>query len=414
MSSIKVFQTVGGATVLIEEMPGVRSAAFSWLVPGGSADDPEHSLGRAAMWAELLMRGDDILDSRAQADAFDMLGCARSVSVGAYFMSLGGTCMGSKLPDAVQLLSRMLLAPRMDDDAIEPARDLCVQALESLKDDPQERSMHAARERHHPTPLNRHGMGTAAGLASLTSSALRTQWKQTATPARSILAFAGAVSTDAINAALTRSLQGWSGDTPEPKPVGTPPRGYGHITDPSNQVQIIVAHDAPPESHPDSMLEKVLVSVLSGGMSGRLFSEVREKRGLCYSVSASYRADRDSGTVTGYVGTTPERAQQSLDCLFEQFLHIGTPAGVITQDEFDRAVVGMKARLVFAGESTGARAGALATDFHRLGRARTLDEIASQIDRVSLGQLNDYARRRLLGRTTIQTLGPAALSIPSA
>lgn len=414
MSSIKVFQTVGGATVLIEEMPGVRSAAFSWLVPGGSADDPDDAMGRAAMWAELLMRGDDILDSRAQADAFDMLGCARSVSVGAYFMSLGGTCMGSKLPDAIPLLGRMLLSPRFDDDAIEPARDLCVQALESLKDDPQERSMHAARERHHPAPLNRHGMGTTQGLASLTASSLRTQWKQTATPTRAILAFAGAVSADAISAALARSLQGWAGDTPEPKPTGTPPRGYGHITDPSNQVQIIVAHDAPPESHPDSMLEKVLVSVLSGGMSGRLFSEVREKRGLCYSVSASYRADRDSGTVTGYVGTTPERAQQSLDCLFEQFRHVGTPAGVITQDEFDRAVVGMKARLVFAGESTGARAGALATDFHRLGRARTLDEIAAQIDRVSLGQLNEYARRRSLGRTTIQTLGPAALTPPSA
>lgn len=414
MSSIQTFQTVGGTTVLVEEMPGMRSAAYSWLVPGGSADDPADAQGRAAMWAELLMRGDRELDSRAQADAFDRLGCARAVSVGAYFMSLSGTCMGTKLGDSIQLVARMLLTPRMADDAIEPARDLCLQALESLKDDPQERAMHSARERHHPSPLNRHGMGTVEGIETLNGDRLRGEWPTVATPGRSILSFAGAVSASAIKASLDTALRGWAGASLEPQASGEPPRGYGHITDPSNQVQIIVAHDAPSESHADSMLEKILISVLSGGMSGRLFTEVREKRGLCYSVSASYRADRDNGTVTAYVGTTPERAQQSLDCLFEQLLHISTPAGKITRDEFNRAVVGMKSRLVFAGESTGARASSLATDFHRLGRARTLDEIAAQIDAVTLDQLNEYARRRQIGRTTIQTLGPSALTPPKA
>src|ERR1043165_6716293 len=119
-------------------------------------------------------------------------------------------------------------------------------------------------------------------------------------------------------------------------------------------------------------------------MSGRLFTEVREKRGLCYSVSASYRGDRDYGVVMGYVGTTPERAQESLNVLFAELERIQTPAGKVEKDEFDRAKIGMKSRLVFSGESTGARAGALAGDWHRLGRARTLEEMAAEIDKVTL------------------------------
>jgi predicted Zn-dependent peptidase len=190
-------------------------------------------------------------------------------------------------------------------------------------------------------------------------------------------------------------------------------RGYEHEADPSNQVQIVVVHDAPSETKPESMLEKTVVSVLSGGMSGRLFSEVREKRGLCYSVSAGYRGERDFGGVTAYVGTTPEKAQQSLDVLMQELGRVQLPDGRVTRAEFDRAIVGMKSRLVFSGESTSARAAALVSDYHRLGRARTLAELASEVDGVTLDRLNTYLSERRLGRVTVQTVGPSALVMPT-
>ena len=113
--------------------------------------------------------------------------------------------------------------------------------------------------------------------------------------------------------------------------------------------------------------------------------------------------------MTAYVGTTPERAQESLDVLFAELERIQSPAGKVEKDEFDRARIGMKSRLVFSGESTAARAGALAGDWHRLGRARSLDEMAAQIDAVTLDQVNDYLSKRSMGRMTVQTLGPAEL-----
>jgi predicted Zn-dependent peptidase len=226
------------------------------------------------------------------------------------------------------------------------------------------------------------------------------------------MAVAGAVDPAAIERRLNELLRGWTGEGPEPRASGTPVRGYAHQIDQSNQVQVIAIFDAPPEPNPESLLEKVVMAVLSGGMAGRLFTEVREKRGLCYSVSASYAPGRDYGSVLAYVGTTPERAQTSLEVLLAEIERIGTREGRVTEDEFERAMIGMKSRLVFGGESTGARASSLAYDMHRLGRARSLEQIAGELASVTVGRVNDYLAKRKPGRVTIQTLGPGALTPP--
>jgi predicted Zn-dependent peptidase len=234
-------------------------------------------------------------------------------------------------------------------------------------------------------------------------------WSARARPGGAILAVAGAVQPDPLAARLDQLLSGWSGECAEPKAGASPPRGYAHESDETNQVQILVLHDAPHEAHPDSILEKVVISVLSGGMAGRLFTEVREKRGLCYSVAAGYSGGKTFGAVEGYVGTAPDRAQQSLDVLMAEFARLRTPDGAIQEGELQRALVGMKSRLVFSGESTAGRSSSLAYDMHRLGRPRPLDEIAREIQGVTQARINEYLARRTMGRTTIQTLGPAPL-----
>lgn len=402
-----------GLPVIVERVPSVRSASFSWLLPGGAAYDPPEHQGISAMWSELLLRGAGGLNSRQHADAADRLGASRTANSGTFTMVLGSACLATRVLDVLPLFVDMVLAPRMDFDAIEPTRDLCMQALESLKDDPTERAMLAARKRHHPSPINRSGLGTEDGLRSIRRDHLLDRWRFLARPRSSIFAAAGAIDPEALCDRLSLLLGRWSGVAIEPKAGRRPARGYGHEHDDSAQVQIVVVHDAPPEPAKDSLLEKIAVSVLSGGMSGRLFSEVREKRGLCYSVSAGYRGDRDYGTVTAYVGTTPERADQSLEVLLQELRRIGTPEGRVTREEFERAIIGMKSSLIFGGESMSARAAGLAADQRKLGRPRSLEEIAKEIDAVTLDDLNQYLSRRSLGRLTVQTLGPKELKAPS-
>lgn len=409
MARLEALKLDCGTPLLVEHIDGVRSAALTWLVPAGVASEPDDRQGMGAMWGEILMRGAGDRDSRAWADAMDRLGAGRSAEPGIFFFRISATLLGERLADTLPLLIDVVRRPRFDDDAIEPARDLALQSLASLKDDPTERCMLAARERHLPAPINRSGMGNEAGLTALTRDELASTWTRLAVPGRSIFAIAGSVDTPALLNVLNTHLKGWTGTTPEPSIGTNAPRGYAHEVDQTNQVQIVVVHDAPSEVHPDSLLEKVVLSVLSGGMSGRLFTEVREKRALCYSVSAGYRGDRDFGSVTGYVGTTPERAQESLDVLLAEMERINTPAGAITPEEFNRAIVGMKSRLVFSGESTGARAASLAADQFRFGRPRSLEELAREVDGVTLDRVNAYLTRRKLGKLTIQTLGPEPL-----
>lgn len=412
MSIISSRTLACGMPLIVECMEGVRSASIAWLLPCGGAFDPTDRLGRAAMWSELLMRGAGTLSSREQADAFDRLGASRGTEAGAFTFRVGATLLGERMHETLPLVAAMMLDPRMDAESIEPARDLALQAIQSVKDDPQERVGLLARAAHNPAPLDRSGLGTPEGLRALTREELIQGWRRSATPARSIFAAAGAVDPDALARDLDNLLTTWRGDSAEPALGPTPPRGYVHEQDDTNQVQIVLAHDAPREPDPDAMLERLVQSVLSGGMSGRLFTEVREKRGLCYSVQAGYRGDREYGVVTAYVGTTPERAQQSLDVLWSELQRIATPAGAVTTEEFARAKVGMKSALVFSGESAGARASALASDQRKLGRPRSLDEMAAVIDAVTLDQLNAYLARRRFGNVTVATLGPSPLASP--
>ena len=139
-----------GMPAIFEPMPGVRSAAFSWLIPAGSAYDPAPLEGLSTLWCELLLRGAGGRSSREHADAADRLGAGRGTELGSYTMRFSSTMLGERFLDVLPLFVDMVLRPRMELDAVEPCRDLALQALASVKDDPQERAMLLARARHQP------------------------------------------------------------------------------------------------------------------------------------------------------------------------------------------------------------------------------------------------------------------------
>jgi predicted Zn-dependent peptidase len=410
LNTIATHTSTNGLVIITEPMSGVASAAIRWLVPAGAVFEDIHNLGTSSVCAEMLMRGAGQLDSKAQADAFDHVGALRDISNSVRYIQLSSSMIGSRISEAFPLLADMVMNPTMSADSFSPACELATQAIASLADDPQQRTALAARDRHLPSPYNRNTLGTIEGVESLSHEALVQWWNAQAKPNGSIISIAGDFDEHEVIKQIESMTAGWSGSVDMPASQSKPTRGYAHIDDDSSQVQIMIVHDGPHEGHADNMLEKLVISVLSGGMSGRLFTEVREKRGLCYAVSSSFRADKDRGVVSNYVGTTPERAQESLDVLMSEILRIGE--GNVTEEELTRAKTGLKSRLIFSGESTGARAGAIAADQINLGRPRSLDEIIGKVNSVGLDELNSYLKRRQIGVPTIQTLGPEALNAP--
>jgi predicted Zn-dependent peptidase len=153
---------------------------------------------------------------------------------------------------------------------------------------------------------------------------------------------------------------------------------------------------------------RVAISVLSGGMSARLFTEVREKRGLCYAIGARYHGMKEAAGVMCYAGTTPDKAQETLDCVIGEFNRLGEG---ISREEIDRAKVGLKSSLILQSESSSSRAGSISSDYYMLGRVRSLDEIKDRIEATSVDSVLAFLRNNPFSDFTIVTIGPKQVNI---
>ncbi|MCX5661945.1 MAG: pitrilysin family protein [Planctomycetota bacterium] len=409
MSQIHQHRLANGLILLAEPVAGAQSLAMSLLSPAGVAHEPADKLGVATVLAEMVCRGAGGLDARAHSEALDQLGVQRGTGVETTKLHLGATLIGDKIGPALPLLLDMFLRPALDESTLGPSVDLALQSLDALEDEPQQKVFVELRDRHYPAPFGRSSLGRREDLESLTLKDVKSFWKRQVVAGGSILAFAGRFDWEELKDQVGELLGKWGGTVPEPKETSPGQRGVVQQSAETTQVHIGLAYDAPPEPDPASILQRAAAAALSGGMSGRLFTEVREKRGLVYSVYAAYAGQKDRGAMLAYAGTTAPRAQETLDVLVGELRRIcaGVEAG-----EFERAIVGMKSRLVMQGESTGARAHAIAADQAILGRPRTLEELAALVGSVTLDKLNAYLREHPPGAMTLVTIGPAPLTMP--
>ncbi|MEX0744866.1 MAG: pitrilysin family protein [Phycisphaeraceae bacterium] len=406
MPEIHSEQLPNGLHLLAEPIASAQSLSMTLLTPAGSMHEPSDQLGLSSMLAELICRGAGELDAREHSEALERLGVHRSASNETRHLRLSATMLGDKMDDALPLLIDMIRRPRFDPAALEPTRLLSLQSLDALADEPQQRVMLELKRRFYPEPINRSPLGEREHLSAMTLEQLKTFWQRTFVPAGSIVGFAGKLDWPALRDRVAALTADWEGSVDEPAVQPEPKRDYEHMTAETSQVHIGLAYDAVPENGESSLLQRAAASVLSGGMSGRLFTEVREKRGLCYAVMASYSGHRDRGAVLGYAGTTTPRAQETLDVMVAE--HRRMSEGV-DESEFQRAIVGLKSRLVMQGESTGARASAITFDQYNLGRPRTLEELAGRVDGVTLEKVNAFVHDHEPGEMTVVTLGPQAL-----
>jgi predicted Zn-dependent peptidase len=148
---------------------------------------------------------------------------------------------------------------------------------------------------------------------------------------------------------------------------------------------------------------------MSDGMGSRLFTEVREKRGLCYSVAASCHTLKDRGSVLCYAGTTTDRAQETLDVLVAELRQLSQG---IHADELARLKARIKSSLIMQQESSTSRSGSIAGDWYYLGRVRTLDELAAIIDGLTCESINRYLAANPPSDLRYVTMGQRALEIP--
>jgi predicted Zn-dependent peptidase len=298
----------------------------------------------------------------------------------------------------------------MPEPGFDAARDLALQALTGIDDEPRQKLMVKLREWHFPSPYGRNTMGEKDHLEKLTLQLCKVDFIERYQPRGGILALAGNIDFGQIKDVVGKHFGDWKARELEPIKLMPPPGNVRHEDQKSEQTHIGIAYPSIPETHADYYTMRLAMEVLSGGMSGRLFTEVREKRGLVYNVWAGYSSLQTQGSIFGYAGTSNERAQATLDCFIHELYRLQEG---VTADELARAKTGLKASTIMQGESTGSRSGAIAHDWFMRGRLRTLDEIKTAIDAVTLDHVNTWLKTNKPGPFTIVTVGPKELKIPS-
>ncbi len=397
-----------GMTIVGEIMPWLESAAFSFFVPSGCQHDPPDKLGLANFACEMVQRGCGKLDSRQYIEKLESLGVDYSSSASVYHTHFSGAMPASHLHDAFAVYADVFCHPWLPEDQLEDGRQVCYQEIRAIEDDLSQRVMLQLKLRQYGQPRGRWSQGTIESVASIEQSDIQQFVADNYQPNGMILSVAGNIEWDELVATVENLFGNWSSRPAAEIVDSDVERGEFHIAHESQQVHIALACPTLTYNHPDYFLARGAVGVLSDGMSSRLFHELREKRGLCYSVFASLHSLLNQASIVSYVGTSAERAQQSLDALAEQLSNLALG---IEQFELDRLKIQIRSSLIMQQESSRARAAAIAGDWFHLGKARTLEEISSLINGLTVERINAYLKDNPLGPFNLVTLGPRALEL---
>lgn len=398
-----------GLVLLGEHMPWLRSAAFTFLVPSGTCYEPPALSGLASLASEMSQRGCGPYDSRQFLEELDFLGTERTSSITTHHTSFSCAMPSSAFEPTLELYSHMVQSPHLPPDQLEDARQLSFQDLRALEDEPSHRCFNELKRFRFPQPFGRTAQGTLEGLQAINIDDVRRFCSANLHASGSILAVAGNFEWSKVCAAVERTLGKWHGPPTTDLPELTPISGTRHTDHASNQTHLALAYDCMPYESPDYYKTRALVGILSDGMSSRLFTEVREKRGLVYSVFATCFSLAGKGSVLCYAGTTTNRADETLQVLIETIHSLGDG---VTEDELARLKVRFKSALVMEQESSAARSHQIAVDWFHLGRVPSREEVLKEIDSLNCECLLEHFQANRPKNFALVTVGSQPLELP--
>ncbi len=395
--------------LLAESMDWLESVALSISLPAGCIRDPQGMPGLASLTSEMVQRGCGPYDSRAFVEMLDRLGADRSSAVGHAHASFSLTLLADRLYDVLGVLGHLIRRPHIPEVQLEDGRQVCLLEIESIEDDPSRLAMVHLRHDTYPGPWGRRAMGTLDGLQAISIDDIRGFVQSTYVPGEATITVAGKFDWQRLRDEVEQTFGDWKGSV---QPIASEPStraSYRHVDYDSSQTQVALAYTTVPFGDPEYIKVRGAVGVLSDGMSSRLFTTVREERGLCYTVYAYHHSLRDTARIMCYAGTGTERAQETLDVIVAELRRM---AAGIDDTELSRLKARTKSALIMQQESCVARAGSLAADWYYLGRIQTMDEIRGMVDSLTVSSVNEYLARNPVAGCNIITLGRQPLEVP--
>jgi predicted Zn-dependent peptidase len=317
------------------------------------------------------------------------------------------------VPLALDVLADILTAPAFDPDEIAREKNVIVQEIGAVEDTPDDLVFdHLQANAYADQPVGRSILGTRATVRSLDGKRLKAYLARHYRAPNTVIAAAGGVDHRIVVEEAERQFAAFTGSAGAAPP---PAKFHGGVrVEPRDleQVHIALALEGVPQCDPSIYSLQVFTNVLGGGMSSRLFQEVRELRGLCYSIYAFHAAYADTGMFGLYAGTDVADAAELMRVVVDE---ISAAAETLNGAEVARVKAQMKAGLLMALESSSARAEQLARHIHIYGRPIPLEEIVSRIDAVTVESARAAGRDLIArGHPAVAALGPAGLESAAA
>jgi predicted Zn-dependent peptidase len=393
---IRRSQLDSGLRVVTEALPELRSVAVGFWVGTGSRDETDPSSGSSHFLEHLLFKGTETRSAQEIAGAIESVGGEMNA-----FTTHEYTAFYVRVPDdqlvlALDILADVITVPSFRPDEVESERQVILEEIR-MRDDTPDDLVHEifATALYPDHPLGRSVLGTFESVGSLPRDEIATYHHDHYQPRNIVVAVAGNQDHDNVARYLEARMAAVGGDRPSRPAVqlGAPdPIAVFHRV--TEQAHVVMGTRALDRDDPDRYALSVLNQILGGGMSSRLFQEIREKRGLAYSVYSYRGAYEDTGALAVYAGTAPGKVDEVLALIGGELDRLVADGGVSGRELAD-AKGHLKGSMALSLESSASR-------MHRLGRSEllqgevpSLDELVAAIDRVTTEDVARVVQRVL-------------------
>ncbi len=405
----------GGVRVLTEAMPGQRSATIGFWVGVGSRDEADGQHGSTHFLEHLLFKGTKRRTALEIASAFDEVGGESNAATAKESTCYFARVLDTDLPMAIDVIADMITGAVLDPLEMEQERGVILEEIAMDSDDPTDVAHeHFVADVLGAHPLGRPIGGTPAAIKAVARDSVWEHYRRYYRPEELVVTAAGGLDHDVVCRLVVDALEsaGWSLEAGA-KPVSRRSTAPASITGTAGlkvvkraveQANIIMGCPTIVATDERRFVMSVLNAVLGGGMSSRLFQEVREKRGLVYSTYSFASSYADAGYFGMYAGCTPSKVQQVLQLLGVELDKLA--ADGITDEELRKAVGQLCGGIVLALEDTGSRMSRLGRAELVSGEYQDIDETLRLIKAVTAQQVQDLARELAAAPRTVTVVGP--------
>ena len=403
-----------GLRLITEAMPHVRSVTIGVWLMRGSRHETDAQSGIAHFVEHMLFKGTDSRSAEDIAQAIDSIGGQLDAFTAKEYAGYYIKVLDEHLPLAVDLLSDIVMRPAFEEEEVGREKKVILEEIKMVEDTPDDLVHELFTQQFwEGHPLGRPILGSRETVEAFTATSLREYFRGAYVAPNMIVSAAGNLDHPRVRdlvsnafSTLAANGEGFTQQPPTVKPsvlLKTKELEQSHICLGTNSYQ---------QNHDDRYVSYILNSVLGGSMSSRLFQNVREKRGLAYSVFSGMSAYRDAGNLTIYAGCAADAVEEVIDLSVEELR--GLKRTPVPDDELKRAKDHLKGSLMLSLENTASRMSHLARQEIYFDRHFSLDETLAGVQRVSAEDIQRVARDLLSnGSLAVTVLGPKAPDLPA-